>query len=425
MHEVDAADAHVEHAHAVRKRLPFELLGDDDAEAVVAAQHVADARHEYAHVQQDRGVDAIGELEERLRRYPAERYPVQRATALFHLGTLLAAAEPERARAALEESVALFGEAGLEVERAKARNALGAALRELGDDRGAAVEFGAAAEALGDAPLERAAALFNLALVTPIAERMPRLREAQRVFVEHRAFSAAAAAARELGTALLETDVDAAVAAFHESKELADRAGDGAALGAAANALGLALLAAGRTDTAVAELRTAAAAHPRAVRQREHAAAKANLALAYEQAGDVTRACLVARQALGVPDVPAAVARQAQETLARLGDGGDGLAGVLDADDGVALLRDELARWADAADDELRRSAEAWTLAEPPDDLAELMLGALLELPPELMDRVLGALAAAGARDQLERVAPRFHAPQELRVRDTLARLQR
>jgi hypothetical protein len=41
------------------------------------------------------------------------------------------------------------------------------------------------------------------------------------------------------------------------------------------------------------------------------------------------------------------------------------------------------------------------------------------------MERLLGALAGAGGRDQLERIAPRFHAPQELRVRDTLARLQR
>jgi len=36
--------------------------------------------------------DAIAQLEERLRRYPDDRYPVQHATARFHLGAALAQA---------------------------------------------------------------------------------------------------------------------------------------------------------------------------------------------------------------------------------------------------------------------------------------------------------------------------------------------
>jgi tetratricopeptide (TPR) repeat protein len=272
---------------------------------------------------------------------------------------------------------------------------------------------------LRESPVERAAALFNLALVTPTDARVSPLREAHAIFAEHRAFSAAASAARELGTTLLDAaDVDSAAAALRESKELAERAGDTAALAAAANALGLALLASGLIDEAIVELSSAAAAHPRSLRPHEHAAAKANLALAYRQAGDARHALLAARQALGVPGVPPAVERQAQATLAEVSDVRLELVRMLDDD--AALLRDELARWADAPDEELRRSLAEWT--EPEDDHAELLLGGLLELPPEAMERILSALAAAGGREQLERVSARFHAPQELRVREVLAR---
>ncbi len=53
--------------------------------------------------------DAIGVLQERARSYPAERYPVQHATAQFHLGvTLTQAGRLEEARRVLAIAVDLF-----------------------------------------------------------------------------------------------------------------------------------------------------------------------------------------------------------------------------------------------------------------------------------------------------------------------------
>ncbi len=53
--------------------------------------------------------DAIRELEERLRRFPVERYPVQHATTQFHLGLVLAQeGELSAAEAALAKAAALF-----------------------------------------------------------------------------------------------------------------------------------------------------------------------------------------------------------------------------------------------------------------------------------------------------------------------------
>ncbi|MGH3666364.1 MAG: hypothetical protein ACRDU8_09820, partial [Egibacteraceae bacterium] len=77
--------------------------------------------------------DAITVLQGRLRHYPADRYPVQHATARFHLGQVLldrgtaAAAEVE-----LRTAAGLFDPRRLPVEHAKATNLLGAALRALG-----------------------------------------------------------------------------------------------------------------------------------------------------------------------------------------------------------------------------------------------------------------------------------------------------
>src|SRR5919199_4190709 len=90
---------------------------------------------------------AIAELEQRLARYPPDRYPVQHATAQFHLGVaLINARAPVEGRRALERAAALFGEVGLRVEHAKALNALGAALRDSGEPEGAARAFADAAD---------------------------------------------------------------------------------------------------------------------------------------------------------------------------------------------------------------------------------------------------------------------------------------
>ena len=158
--------------------------------------------------------------------------------------------------------------------------------------------------------------------------------------------------------------------------------------------------------------------------------AKANLALAYERAGDPSRAGLAAKQALGVPGLPPPVYEQARSTLSRLGAGEGDLLAVLDdepPEQWTAIVREEVVRWADADDATLEAEARTWARAQSV-ARAEALLGALFELPPAAMERVLGAVVVSGGeqtREELERAAVLFHAPQELRVRDMIAQLER
>src|SRR5919204_479381 len=145
-------------------------------------------------------MDSIAELEDRLARYPAERYTVQHATAQFHLGVELTnAGRAEEAVRALERAVALFDSDGLRTERAKARNALGAALRLAGRLDEASDAFRAAAADLEGA--ERGAALYNLGLARRAAGDPA---SAHAAFEQARALLDSPAVVRELGVTLLE-----------------------------------------------------------------------------------------------------------------------------------------------------------------------------------------------------------------------------
>ncbi|MDP9401574.1 MAG: hypothetical protein M3P39_11665, partial [Actinomycetota bacterium] len=98
------------------------------------------------------GEGPVGELEERLRRFPAQRYPVQHATAQFHLGVAHAqTGDLAGAELALATAARLFDPRALPAEHGKAMNALGAVLRLAGR----------AAEAME--VLARAAAAFEAA----------------------------------------------------------------------------------------------------------------------------------------------------------------------------------------------------------------------------------------------------------------------
>ncbi len=390
--------------------------------------------------------ETIHELEGRRERYPAERYPVQHASAQFHLGVALAhAGRVDEAVAALERAAELFERAGLRGEQAKAGNALGAALRLAGDLAGAERAFADAAEAFEHErhPLEQGAALFNLGLV--VRDRDP--SRATAAFEQARrllrpAPRRAAAAARELGTALLALgDAVGAEQALEEALALAEGSGDEAGRGAAANALGLARLAAEKTDGAIEAFRLAAAAHPRGVRPHDYAMAKANLALAFEQGADEARARLAARQALGIAEPPGPVAAQAEAALARLGSGGGDLGVVLDREPSErwpALVREEVVRWADAAPDVRRAESASWidvqlTRPDEAPELAEAWLGALLELPPRLMELVIRSTLEAlgereaGVRDRfgsdVSAGMARFYVPQLERLRSIFERL--
>jgi tetratricopeptide (TPR) repeat protein len=383
---------------------------------------------------------AVAELDARLARYPASRYPVQHATAQFHRGrVLIESGRPADGEGALRRAAELF--AGLPHEQAKACNLLGVALREQGrlDDAHEAFEEAQAAFAAERQPLDEGAATYNLGLVQAQSGDAGSARRsferARQLFAEHGAPGKASAAGRELGAVLLAAgDAEGAVEALEEASKASDRVGDEADRGLTTNALGLARLAAGHVGAAVESFRRAAAAHPRTVRPQAYAMAKANLALAYEQAGDAPRARLAAEQARGTPGADGAVVSQAAAVLERCGPAGGDLHAVLDderADRWLPLVREEVVRWADADPAERRREVATWIegqLARPDraPERAEAWLGVLLELPPTTLERLVrAALSALGDHDDeararfrraTSRAMARFNPPQMLRL---------
>lgn len=391
--------------------------------------------------------DPVEALRERLARYTADHHPLQHATAQFHLGNVLLEREELReAEEAFTVAAGLFGLRGAKAEQAKALNGLGATLRAAGRHELAARALGHAAAGLAAAglPLEEGAARFNLGLV--LRESGAHEAAAAQLAIAAERFdpetvpAQAAAAAREHGATRLELgDAVAAEDAFRRAVELADRAGDQAGRAAAANALGLAQLAAGRAGEARESLEIAVAASPRSLRPGVFAMAKANLALAHEHAGEPARARLAARQALAAPGAPEPVRAQARDILDRLGRDTTDLATVFDAEPPQGqerLAREELLRAADADREERVADMREWIAAHlesqlEPTDVAERWLGALLELPPEALERLarstMEALATFDAeaadtfRNAVGRAMARFHIPQWMRLQDVFA----
>jgi tetratricopeptide (TPR) repeat protein len=367
----------------------------------------------------------VDELESRLGRYPADRYPAQHATAQFHLGSaLLHAGATARALEALTTAERLFADVGMRSEHAKSVMMHGAALRDAGRYGEAMRRFAVAAEVFRELEqtAEEAAAHHNRGLVLTATDD---LAEAAKAFTTaQELFRAAgqpvweAAAARERGTVLLHRgEPGAAVAVLEDAIEQSGEA-DPAGTGAAANVLGLARLAAGDPAAAVQAFQLALAWQPRSVRPAEHAMVKANLALAHEAGGAAAHARVTARHALGIPEAADPVRALAREVLDRLRSGtGADLFTVLDqepAERWEIWVRDELLRWAAADPRSRTREAAAWVheqVARGAEGVehAQVLLGVLLELPPPAYDVVVRALVqATAAADPAE--AERFQA---------------
>ncbi|MBW3664717.1 MAG: tetratricopeptide repeat protein [Actinobacteria bacterium] len=387
--------------------------------------------------------ETIRQLESSVRRYSAERYPVQHATAQFHLGSaFFQVGRYDDAEAALAAAAAGFPPAELPREHGVALNALGALLRET-RRAGLAVEVLARAAAAFEraaAGPEQGAATHNLGLARRDAGDLPGAREAfldaLNLFDAAGARAEAAAAARELGACLLTMDEpEDAIGHLRSALELAERAGDTSALGAAANLLGLAHLALDDAERAVDVLLRAVAAHPRALRPGPHAMALANLALAYEAAGQPVRARLAAAQARVVPAADEPVHDQAAAVLERLGSPtGDVLVVLADEPREVwtALLRSEMARWLDlqAAERLAELAAVTRGIADAGERgiaLAEAFIDCALELPPDRLDTLVADTVAAAAtlphdtaealRSRFSRAMIRFHVPQWMRLK--------
>lgn len=383
----------------------------------------------------------VAELRLQLRRHPADRYPVQHATAAFHLGSLHL--QRDRVPAALElldMAHAGFGRAGLRLEQAKAELMLGVALRAAGrpaDAREAlSGAMGTFAELGQDA--EQAAAAYNLGLVAGAEgdgeAARDALTRARELFLEARHVAQAGSATRELATSLLTAgEAGAAVPLLVEALELSSRGGDGSGAGGAANVLGLAHLAMEDPTSAVTAFTEAVVLHPRSVRPAEHAMAKANLALALQRAGDLPRARLAALQALATPGADGPVVEQGRSLLAQLPRTGGVLFAVLDAeppDRWQSVVRDEVLRWIDSAPAVQRREAGDWVqgvLARPgaAPALGEALLGVLLELPPPDYAAVVALVVRAAGRCE-EPEAERFRAfTRSSMARFALPQLQR
>lgn len=392
------------------------------------------------------GPELFEELARRIERHPPDRFPVQHATAQFHLGTALAGAgRLDEAGAALAVACRLFRPEQLPAEHAKAANAQGAVQRMAGRLDEAAASFGRAADLFRQVGLglEEGAARFNLGLVERErggAGAVDAFEQARRLLDPERVPGQAAAAARELGGALVSAGrSDEAVAVLEPAVGLATRAGDRAGMGGTANVLGLAHLGAGRTAEALAAFEQALAAHPRRVRPDGYAMAKANMALALEAAGQVARARLAALQALGTPGAPAAVRAQAAAVLERTATGPGAVWDVVDDTElerWPAVVREELMRWVDAPPAERAAEVAAWAegqLARPvqAEDLAWSFLAGLLEVPPDSFELLVGAtvdvVAVMGPDEQQRFASPcsramaRFPVPQLLRLKDSFA----
>lgn len=395
--------------------------------------------------------DPVDALRRQLERHPSEIRPLQHAVAQFHLGNaLLERGDLEGAEAAFTEAAALFELRGAAPERAKALNGLGATLRVAGRLPLAARAFAHAAAGLGEAelPLEEGAARFNLALVLAQGGRdeaaEPELARALELLDAEQVPGQAAAAARELGAVRVRRgELEAAEPVLRRAVELADRAGDVAGRGAAHNTLGLVELATDRPSEATGHFAEAVAANPRTTRPESFAMGQANLALALERSGAAPAARLAARQALSVPEAAGPVREQAAAVLERLGPGAADLRAVYEeaGDEGRArLARDELARAAAGDDDAVAASAAEWTALIAATELdaagvAEVWLGALLELPPADLERfaaaaVAAAVAAGGEtldtfRGAVSRAMVRFGIPQWMRLQDVFSHAAR
>ena len=388
----------------------------------------------------------IQTLEERLARYPVERYPVQHATAQFHLGVALTneGRLPE-AEAALGTAAGVFS-GRMPVEYAKTMNALGAVLRMQGRSSESIDAFRSAETLFATAGLrpEEGAALYNLGLAQhddgDLAGAIASFRRAGERFADGNA-KARAASMRELGAALLQTgDIVAAITTLTQAIEIARNMGDQPGLGGAANVLGLAHLAAEEPLDAIAAFRLSAAANPRSLRPAEYAMAKANLALAFEAAADQPRALLAAGQAAAVASASAPVLTLAREVRARLGARPGTLFVVLDhepLETWPGVVREELARWIDleqsAREAELTTLIDALTSSPREGDLAEAWLGAVLELTPQAGEDVIRNLLSVWAeedparrsllRQRLASAMARFHVPQWERLKDLFNRI--
>lgn len=421
--------------------------------------------------QEDVAKATIARLEEQLRRTPKARL-FERGVIRYNLGLAWAeipsgdrAINLSRAVASLQKAAELFDPHDKPVEYARTQNALGSALRELGQVEDAATAFQRAMELVPVEinPGEHGAARNNLGLVLGDAGRLQEAVEQYTAALQ--AFSGRAflrqriAVLHNLGQALAGSpDADRVregIERYREALELADPQDHPYQWGLLNHSLGVAYTAVGDPRKAIDAFTEALRVFTRHRWPFQHALTKNNLGLAHAQIGDppsLRHAVAAYEDALRLLDVR--MHREQWEQAYRnlelaekaLKDAGEGgtraqhFAQLAAEAQGEALLNLMRERLLDFTTQPEPRRTEA--LAELdhavlalPDDAAQKVTNAwmsvLMELPH---DQFLAGLRARmvvhGSLDEEARsraatileasIGNELLAPQRIRVRDTL-----
>lgn len=413
----------------------------------------------------------IAQLSERLRQVPEDRV-VERGVLKYNLGLAYAEAPTgnreirlSRAVANLEAAARLFEGADRPIEHARARNALGASLRELGEPERALEAFRVAADLITArvSPGEHGAAMNNLGLALADMGRYEEAIEAYEGALEDFAgeefVRQRISALHNLGQALAsigETDrVRAGIERYEEAAELADPEEQPYQWALVQHSLGVALTAVEEPERAVDAFRQALRVFTRHRFPFQFALAKNNLGLACAQIGDVQwlrRAVVAYEDSIRMLDVRMhreqweQVYRNLELAETALADAGEEgtrpqhfvrLLASVPGDELEALVRERVTELFNLP--EPRRTdgfveLERAMIELPEDDVQRITaawLNVLMELPNEALHAGLAARMQVHDSlegDELERareimdrtIREELLAPQRIRVRDTL-----
>lgn len=412
----------------------------------------------------------LAALEARLKATPRAARPLEHASLRHSIGLAYAELPSgdrrmnlSRAVASYRQALSLFGPQRFPIEHARVQNALGAALRELGESQAAVDACARAVELLagGHAPGELAAALNNLGLARSDLgqheEAVASLRQAVEVFTAANEPRQESMARHNLGQAQAAGgDHEGAVQTYEQALDETDDEALPYQWALLQHARGVSLSALGQGAEAAAAFEASLGVFTRQRYPFPHALAKSNLGLAHAQVGDVTslrRALAAFSDALRVldPRMHRPQWEQSYRNLelaeSALEDQGEkatrtehfvALLAATDDNERLGLLRRrllDLLILPDKQRDEQLAEMEVAVLERPHEDALRVTatwLDVLMELPDDMLVAALRARMTAheflatdkdreAAAELMEyAISNELLAPQRMRVRDTL-----
>lgn len=415
----------------------------------------------------------LAELEARLKATPRAARPLEHASLRHSIGLAYAELPSgdrrmnlSRAVASYRQAASLFGPHRFPVEHARVQNALGAALRELGEPQAAIDACSRAVDLLagGHAPGELAAALNNLGLARSDLgqheQAVGNLRQAVEIFAAAGEPRQGAMARHNLGQAQAAAgDHEGAVQTYEDAIGETDDEELPYQWALLQHARGVALTALGRSQQAASAFEESLGVFTRQRYPFQYALAKNNLGLAHAQQADITsmrRALAAYHDALQVLDIRMhkpqrdQTFRNLELVEAALEEGGTqatraehfvALLGDIEEQERLGLLRRrmlDLLMLPEKQRDERLTELEVAVLnleREKALRITATWLDALMELPDDLLVAALqarmfahGFLPSDEAREAAGEImeyaiANELLAPQRMRVRDTLESL--